>query len=132
MTDAVLPDVTELTRFFWESGRNGRLLIQRCTACGFFSHPPYPRCPCCASSLVAPAPVSGRGTVYSYTVKPAPNSESASTVIAVVELDEQPGLRVVSNVTDCDREEVRIDLPVEVHFVERDAIWLPLFRPAQP
>ena len=67
--------------------------------------------------------------MYSFTVKPSPRSDVPATVIAVIDLDEQPGLRIVSNVTDCDAAAVTIGMPVEVHFEERDDVWLPLFRP---
>jgi len=119
--------VTDETRFFWEAGRDGTLLIARCRACGFFSHPPYPRCPCCTSAEVGPAAVSGRGTVYSFTVK---GTSDLPTVIALVELDEQLGLRLLTNVVDCDPASVRIGLRVQVRFVALGDVWLPVFTPA--
>ena len=50
-------------------------------------------------------------------------------IIAVVELEEQPGLRLLTNVVDCPPEEVAIDLPVEVGFVEREPVFVPVFSP---
>jgi uncharacterized OB-fold protein len=74
--------------------------------------------------------VSGRGTVYSYTVthQDVPGYEAPFAVV-IVELEEQAGLRMVSNVVDVPPDDVRIGLPVEVTFqpVAED-VWLPLFK----
>src|SRR4051794_28680740 len=51
---------------FWAAARHGRLVVQRC-ACGAWQHPPRPFCLACGSTPDF-APVSGRGTVYSFTV----------------------------------------------------------------
>ncbi|HEY2332663.1 MAG TPA: OB-fold domain-containing protein, partial [Acidimicrobiales bacterium] len=51
--------------------------------------------------------------------------------LAVIELPEQPNLKLVSNVVDIDPDEVRIGMPVEVAFTEvSPEVTLPLFRPA--
>ena len=44
-------------------------------------------------------------------------------------LDEQPGLRLTTNVVGCAIEEVSIGMPVRVVFEERDGVWIPLFAP---
>ena len=75
-------------------------------------------------------PVSGRGTVYSFTInrqKWSPDLE-VPYVIAVVELEEQHGLRLLTNIVDCPVEEVAIGTPVEVSFEERGAAFLPMFH----
>jgi uncharacterized OB-fold protein len=51
-------------------------------------------------------------------------------VVAIVELPEQEGLRLTTNIVDCAPEEVRIGMPVEVTFEQHDDVWIPLFRPA--
>lgn len=52
-------------------------------------------------------------------------------VVAIVELAEQPGLRMLTNVVGCDPEEVRSGMAVEVAFEQLSAaIWLPVFRPS--
>ena len=53
-------------------------------------------------------------------------------VIAIVEIEEQPGLRLTTNLVGCTPEELRMDMPVRVVFEERDdGIFLPLFEPAR-
>ena len=125
-----IPQITDENGAFWTGGRDGELLIIRCTSCGYWIHPPTPRCPHCLSDAVEPQAVSGRGTVYSYTINRqawVPGLE-VPFVIAMVELDEQPGLRLMTNIVDCPTEEVEIGMPVEVAFVERGEAFIPVFH----
>ena len=125
-----IPQITDENGAFWTGGRDGELLIVRCTSCGYWIHPPTPRCPHCLSDAVEPQAVSGRGTVYSYTINRqawVPGLE-VPFVIAMVELDEQPGLRLMTNIVDCPTEEVEIGMPVEVAFVERGEAFIPVFH----
>lgn len=83
------------------------------------------------SRAVTPQPVSGEGTVYSYTVNRQqwmPDME-VPYVLAVVELAEDPGLRLTTRLTGVDPSDVRIGLPVRVVFEQVEEIWLPLFTP---
>jgi uncharacterized OB-fold protein len=127
-----IPAITEDSGAFWTGGREGQLLVTTCADCGVRTHPPSPRCPSCYGDRVAPRPVSGRGQVYSFTINRREWSPGLEVpyVIAVVELEEQPGLRLLTNVVDCPAEEVEIGMPVEVRFVERGAAFLPVFRRA--
>jgi len=125
-----VPQITDENGAFWTGGRDGELLIIRCTSCGYWIHPPTPRCPHCLSDAVEPQAVSGRGTVYSYTINRqawVPGLE-VPFVIAMVELYEQPGLRLMTNIVDCPTEEVEIGMPVEVAFVERGEAFIPVFH----
>jgi hypothetical protein len=78
--------------------------------------------------------VSGRGVVNTFTIPLQPyDGYYASKVpytLAVIELEEQENLKMLSNVVDIDPDEVRIGLPVEVVFREvSPGLTLPLFRP---
>jgi len=129
----VRPKVTDTNRAFWQGGGSGMLQIVRCTACGWWLHPPAPVCPACWSGDVAPQPVSGRGTVWSFTINRyrwVPGFEPPY-VVASVELVEQPGLRFTTNVIDCAFDELRCGLEVEVVFAHHGDVWVPLFRPAR-
>jgi uncharacterized OB-fold protein len=128
----VLPRVTPTNEHFWRGGAEGELRFLRCGDCGTWVHPPSPVCPSCHGKGVAPRAVSGRGTVATYTLNhqpwvPAPDHPYA---IAIVELEEQPGLRLMTNVVGCPAEDVHIGMRVRVVFEQHDDVWIPLFEPA--
>lgn len=125
-----LPALNAENSHFWQGGERGELLIYHCTPCDRFFHPPAPVCPHCASFDVTPRPVSGKGKVLSFTINHQqwiPNLE-VPYVVAIVELSDQPGLQFVSNIIGCPPDEVRIDMPVSVTFMQIEDIWLPLFQ----
>jgi uncharacterized protein len=127
----VLPALGDDNRFFWTSGEDGVLRFQRCQDCGYWLHPPGPRCPTCGSRSLAPEEVSGLGEVYSFTVNH--KSWDGSTepyVIALVELPEQPGLRLTTNVVDVEPDQVAIGMQVQATFEHHDDVWVPVFTPA--
>jgi uncharacterized OB-fold protein len=108
--------ITERTAPFWRGGAVGELRIQRCQDCQWWLHPPLPMCPRCHGRELAPEAVAGTGTVYSFTVNRYQWTPALEPpyVIAEVELDEQPGLRLLTSVVGCD--EVTIGMPVRVRF----------------
>jgi len=127
----VLPALDDDNRFFWTSGADGQLRFLRCTDCGFYLHPPLPSCPRCASTNIAPSAVSGRGTVHSFTINVQPwDGSTEPWAIILVELDEQVGLRLTSNIVKCANDDVHIGMPVQVSFEQHDDVYFPLFEPA--
>jgi uncharacterized OB-fold protein len=77
--------------------------------------------------------LSGRGTVYSYSVTRAGGSrawrEHLPYVVAYVQLDEGP--IIMTNIVDCDPETVRIDMAVSAVFdATEDGAALVRFAPA--
>jgi uncharacterized OB-fold protein len=127
----ILPALDDVVRPFWTGGHRGQLLIERCAACGRWQHPPTGTCASCGGE-VAHEPVSGRGTVFTATVNHHPFHPDVPPpyVIAVVELEEQPDLRVVADVVDCAPDAVEIGMPVEVAFEVQGEHAVPVFRPA--
>jgi uncharacterized protein len=140
MTDArpslvVVPELTDLTRPFWQGGEKGQLVFLRCQDCGYYLHPPIPICPIDQSKNLAHEAVSGRATLASYTVNHhgwLPGFE-LPYVVALVEIVEQPALRLTTNLINCPLEEIRIGMGVQVVFRhiedEHGDVWLPLFEP---
>jgi uncharacterized OB-fold protein len=94
------------TKGLYRGWLDRRLLLNRCADCGRWHHPPKPICPACWSTAVVPTEVSGRGTV------------------------EQEALRFTSTVVECPVDELRIGMPVELTWLERDGAPFPAFRPA--
>jgi uncharacterized OB-fold protein len=128
----ILPRITPDNEFFWTSGADGQLRFLRCTDCGYFVHPPSPICPDCLTKSLEPTPVSGLATVATFTVNVQPwiPGFDPPYVIAMVEIVEQPGVRLTTNIVDCSPEAVHIGMPVRVTFEQYDDVWLPLFSPA--
>jgi len=130
--DRALPAVTDLTRPFWEAANEGRLAIQGCQACGYYNHPPRPLCDRCQSGDLRFEEVSGDGTVWSFTVMHQKSiagfQDSVPYVTALVELDEQKHLLLVTNLPGVSAENVKVGMRVKVSF-ERlsDEIALPQF-----
>ena len=128
----VLPDIEQPSGFFWTSGADGRLRFLRCADCAYLIHPPAPYCPRCHSRDNAPTAVSGRGAVHSFTVNHQPWDGVGDTyVIGLVAIDEQPDVRLTTNIVDVDPDDVRIGMRVEVVFEDRDPVFLPMFRPVE-
>ena len=126
----LLPATDGLGGFFWTSGRGGRLHLLRCAACSYLIHPPAPICPQCHGRDAAPAEVSGRATLHSFTINHQPwDGVGDVYVIGIVQLDEQSDVRLTTNIVGIDPSEVRIGMPVEVVFEDHDPVFLPLFRP---
>ena len=77
---------------------------------------------------LAPEAVSGRGEVYSYTVNHQSwDGGTEPYAIVLVALPEQDGLRLTSNLTGCDPDDVEVGMPVRVRFEQHDEVWVPVF-----
>jgi acetyl-CoA acetyltransferase/uncharacterized OB-fold protein len=126
-----LPQLTPFNEWFWTSGADGRLRIQRCTDCETLVHPPVPVCPACRSRSWAPAEVSGRGTVVGFTVNHHPWLPALPPpyAIANVALAEDPTVHLTTNVVGCEPDDVHVGQEVTVRFEQHDDVWLPLFAP---
>ncbi|MGH3558451.1 MAG: Zn-ribbon domain-containing OB-fold protein [Mycobacterium sp.] len=130
----MLPQRGGHDRAFWTGGAQGQLLIARCDECAHWVHPPAATCRDCGGTLVA-RPVSGRGTVFTYTVNLHAYNPAVPTpyVIAIVELAEQHGLRLATNIVDCEPDSVVCGMRVEVQFEQHgagaDAVFVPVFAP---
>jgi uncharacterized OB-fold protein len=132
-TPPPLPRLTPESDFYWTGGAAGELRILRCESCRRYAHPPTPLCRQCGSDRLAPEAVSGRGSVWTFTVSHQQLLPSLSTpyVVAVVELEEQADLHVTTRLIDVDPDDVAVGIPVEVRFEQHDNIYLPLFAPVQ-
>ena len=121
---------------FWEATRQGRLLVQWCTACNrgvFYPRAFCPRCAAPGSSLEWRA-ASGRATVYAAAVENRPEAAGATFsggepyCVALVDLEE--GVRMVTNVIGCPPGDVRSGMAVTVTWEPlSDGRRLPLFEP---
>lgn len=128
-----VPDAISAT--YWEACRRHELILQRCVRCGTFRFPPTSRCSRCGSGDTGWSRACGTGKVYSWNVvvHPIPEdvyAEDVPYVVALVELDE--GVRMPTNLVDCDPHRIEADMPVEVVFDDvTEAVTLPKFRPVR-
>jgi uncharacterized protein len=128
----ILPRLRDDNEFFWTSGEDGRLRFTRCQSCGYWLHPSGPICAVCHSKELAPEAVSGDATLHTYTVNHQawiPGFDPPY-LVAIVELPEQEGLRLTTNLVNVEVDDVRIGMPVRVTFEHWEDVWLPLFEPA--
>ena len=139
MSDApfrILPRVTDRNRHFWTGGADGELRFLRCQDDGTYVHPPTPRCPECWARTSRPKRCRASATVHTFTVNHQPwmPGPELPFVLAIVELPEQAGLRLTTNIVNCDPEKVTVGMPVRVTFeahVDGDeTVYIPLFEPA--
>ncbi|MEB3051456.1 OB-fold domain-containing protein [Mycolicibacter sp. MYC123] len=127
-----LPTITPENEFFWTAGADGVLRLQECGDCAALIHPPQPVCRYCRGTNIGVRDVSGRATLAGFTVNhrfslpgmPAPY------VVAQVAIDEDPRVRLTTNIIDCDPERLELGQQVDVTFEQHEDVWLPLFRPA--
>jgi uncharacterized OB-fold protein len=123
------------TQEFWDRCARQELAFQRCTECGAFRNPPVPVCHRCRSASYEYAPIAGRGTVYSFTVVTHALAPTLAPYVpynvALIEFDDAPGVRLVSNVVDAAPEELVVGMPVELQWeVTGAGATLPRFRKA--
>ncbi|HET6971874.1 MAG TPA: Zn-ribbon domain-containing OB-fold protein [Phenylobacterium sp.] len=120
-----------LTRPFWDAAKEGRLVFQRCGACGKPFFRPEVACPHCFSQSWAWEESAGRGTLYSFSVshRPPTPAFTAPFIFASVDLDE--GWSMFSNLVGLGVDDPRIGMALQVSFHRlSEELTLPLFRPA--
>jgi len=128
-----MPEPDEVTQFFWDGIVAGELRIQRCQSCGKYIHYPKPICRFCQSTDLAGEAVSGRATLYSWTIAIQAFHpfwiDRLPYTIGTVELVEQPGLMFASQIMGCAEEDLRAGLPLEVFFERLTSdLVVPFFR----
>lgn len=133
MTERPLPVRDELNRHYWDGALEEKLLILRCPSCGTYVHPPRPGCPACRHDALEPSQVSGRGSLYSWSVMHSGGNpgfeDKLPYAVLVVELAEQERLLTIGNLVDGEPSELSIGAAMEVCFerVSED-VALPQWR----
>lgn len=118
---------------YWEGLLNDKIVLQKCGDCGAFTHPPGPQCTSCLSSNRKYVALSGRGSIYTYTVTHRAMhpefKKDAPYIIVYVQMEE--GIKLASWLTGIDPKDVKIGMQVEAVFEKIDErTKLHRFRPA--
>lgn len=126
-----LPLVTRQNRFYWTSGADGRLRVQECESCSALIHPPQPVCRYCRSHQMGVRVVSGYATLIGFTVNERFSMPGlpAPYVVAQVAIEDDPRVRLTTNVIECDPAQLHLGMRMEIVFHQDGDVWLPLFRP---
>jgi len=127
-----LPHPTDTSAPFWNALRERKVLIQRCGACGSWVFYPRHHCPHCLAADPTWVAVSGKGTLYAYTIARIPTlpefADEAPQKLAVIALDE--GVHINSTLVFVDEGDTVIGMRVRPIFDDRGGMTLLRFAPA--
>ncbi|MBV9092223.1 MAG: OB-fold domain-containing protein [Mycobacteriaceae bacterium] len=132
---APIPDA--VSEFYWRNAKDGKLTIQGFEGTDILQHPPspVPEVPGGAEGKPIAVEVSGRGTLFAFTILHQPFHpgfvDAMPLIIGLTELDDAPGVRILTNIVDAEPRELRCGLPMEVVFEQRGNFALPQFRPVR-
>jgi uncharacterized OB-fold protein len=126
------PAISPTSEPFWEATKERRLILQWCLDCDKAFFFPRDNCPLCLGTTIEWRPASGLGVVASVTVEtahPQPGVAGGDPY-AVVLIDLEEGVRMMSNAVGCPPGEVTVGQAVQVTWEQlSDGRHLPLFEP---
>lgn len=103
---------------YWESIRPLGFALPYCASCGTFHFYPLPACPACGATTITQRAVTGRGSLYSYSVVYRAPSErfrkDVPYVVAIVATAEGPHL--MTRLVNIAPQDVQIGMPVRVRW----------------
>jgi uncharacterized OB-fold protein len=110
---------------YWEGTREGKLRIQKCSACGSWQWGPEWICHRCHSFDLAWCEIKGKGLIYSYErphhmVHPALDGRGPYIVV-LVELPDYGNVRMIGNLLGDPLQAVKIGAPVVAVFEPHDS-----------
>ncbi len=120
------PQPNPETKAFWDAAAAGKLMVGKCDACGELHFYPRAICPHCFSDKTSLQQASGEGTIYTYSVMR--RGVPVQYAIAYVTLAEGPTM--MTNIVDCDLDQIRIGQKVRLVFKPSDGgPPVPMFTP---
>jgi len=117
-------------QIFKDKLQSGQMWLQYCLDCRRFVYYPRERCPYCWQDRLDWQPVSGLGTVHSYTIVrvSALPEFHPPYIYALVDLTE--GVRMAANIEDCSLDRIQVGMPVHLKIINREGnAALPIFIP---
>jgi len=118
-----VPVPDELSKPFWDACNERRLIVQNCTTCNRMQYPPEKTCSECGSDHnLEWREVSGRGKIHGYCVVYDSRIRLLQADqpfnLAVIELEEDPGIKMFSNLAGTPVDKVPVGASVQVDFQE--------------
>lgn len=105
---------------FFEKAADGHLAFPYCRVCCKFHWYPMPRCPHCRGHDIEWRHVAGRGEIVSFTrvmhLFDKSRAGKLPYVVALVKFADAPGINLVTNIVDCQNDDLRIGRSVEPVF----------------
>ena len=119
-----IPVKTQDNSPYWDGADRHELILQKCNSCHEYSHPPGPSCAKCGSTEMSwdsqGSEISGK--VYSYIISYRPFlpgfQDDLPLIIAIVEVDKLPNVRLIGNVLQCSTDDIQIGMPVKMIWEE--------------
>ena len=120
------PDINGEGAPFYEAAGQGRFVLRWCLDCQRTHWYPRALCPHCFSDRSEWRDASGRATLHAFSVM---GRADPPYVVAYVKLEEGP--LMLTNVVNCDPDQLAIDQPLSVVFKSSDnGTMVPMFAPA--
>jgi len=116
---------------FWDAANEGKLMLQYCKDTNKYQFYPRPVSIYSGSRNLEWRESTGKGRVYTFSIShkaPPPFKITEPYVVATIELEE--GVRVLTNIINCDPSKVEIDMPVRLAWVKAGEDNYPVFEPA--
>ncbi len=131
---AFAPPDHEFTRPFWEGVAAGELRLPRCSACSAWQWYPMPGVDHCPGAALEWTPVGPHGSVFTFTIirrpfLPGATETDVPLTSVMVELDDAPGVRLVSRLVD--GVEPSIGMRVTAEFTHAGGVADVRFRPSE-
>ena len=118
-------------RHFFEQAREGQLTAVRCGGCGTLAVPPKQFCPTCAQRRWEPVPLSGEGTIASYTIiRVAPRGHAADVPYAIAAVQMKEGVSMLGRVVDVPLDRIAVGLAVRFRPLMKNGQTALAFGPA--
>jgi uncharacterized OB-fold protein len=127
MTDLLTkePEPTLESQVFWDAAKEEQFLVKTCKSCGKAHWYPRDHCPLCGSLDTEWVEASGEGVIYSYCIM-----RRADPVYTMAYVTLKEGPTMMTNIVDCNSEELKIGDAVKVVFKPTEnGFKLPMFTP---
>jgi len=118
MSNKPVPVATDISAPFWSALRERKVQIQQCDHCGHWVFYPRGHCSACFSPRLSWKPISGKGTLLTYTLTRIPTmpefTDEMPQKLAVVQFDEGPHLN--TTLVGLEPDEIKIGMRLKPVF----------------